>query len=406
MVKLISTVVFPLVLMTVAGCGAQEDEEHVKLYKCERSAMYLNQNEDLVRKAVDWKAKTLPQPQSRDELMQRVNQREKAMFEVMTDNANLKKNVLLEWYNSDYCKNVVGDYQDFSLGESNRREAEIIGKNKEIEDALARQVVFYSKSLVDKESNEVSCLKLKEQIDIVYNNASAIKYRSELAGGLRATIIESVFKLKKFQQDFVGVQVGNDYLEEFSKELYDICDNDALLSNRIGFAGRVRNSKSPRSILIMDKLQVLQNDVACGELSEVYCLANLLKQAARSALEVSENCDSMNNVGVQCIKGAEEIYEEEFKKIELGELLRQKQKYEQYIADPSGTRSFNSQNAQGNIYILAEKCKKEGLERGLKGLEYQKYANEVCEENAKQEFLMPQISTLKRINSRIEQLRS
>ena len=401
-IKKVFSVLF--VVMATASCGMQEDSEYVKLYKCEQSAMYLLRNEDLMRKATSWKSQMLPQPGSRDDLMRRVEENNKAMSEVMDGNGALKKQVLLDWYNSDYCKIVLKEYQDYEIGEANRREAEIIAKNKEVEEAIARQVANYSGSLVNADSKEVSCSKFKEQVDITFNNSSTSKFRNELQSGLRTTIKDSSFKLKKFQKEYMESQIADDQIEAIAKSIYRVCQDDSLLSDQIGLSDFVRNQESPRSIQLRRKLHEIQNDRACGELSEVYCLADLRRSAGRAALEVSQKCDLSDNIDEGCQTSADEIFTAQLVKIELEELSSEKSKYERYIENPSNSRLFNSANAQGNIYLLMEKCKRSALDNGLRDAEYQKYVKEVCEPKAKLDFVSPQVAVLNKIIQRMEQI--
>ena len=148
----------------------------------------------------------------------------------------------------------------------------------------------------------------------------------------------------------------------------------------------------------------LKSEASCGNLPELYCLADIQKQAVNIALNTSRSCDEIDNSDSACVEDFEEMYRVEFKKLELTHLSKEKAKLERYIENPVGSRLFNSVNAQGNIYLISEKCKRAAVNRGLRGAAYQKEVKEVCEPSATIEFLTPQIAILKKVVERIEQL--
>jgi len=393
-----------IVALGTVSCGLSQDDR-IELYKCEKSAMYLERNEDLMRKATSWKLGTLPQNiESREDFMKFISKTNTVMSEVMNEDGSFDKSNLLDWYNSDYCESVLKEYQDYEFGAEEEREAAIIEKNKDEEKALLRQVLHYSKSMVSNNTKEASCDKFKEQFDITYNNTSTSKYKNDLQIGLRSTIKESSFKLKKFQIDYVESQIADDHLEEFSREIYEACPNEQLLSDQIGLVRSVEYSESPRSKIIKEKLSQVENDNKCGDLPEVFCLAELRRTALENAVETSKKCDWEDNIGEQCSLNAEDMYTKELTKAEITKLNEEKLKYERYIENPYKSELFNSSNAATMIDDLAEKCKRAAVDSGLRGESYYKQVEEVCTPNAKIEFLSPQAEVLKRIVHRLEEI--
>jgi hypothetical protein len=393
-----------IIALFTVSCGMSLDDEQTKLYKCEKSAMYLSHNEVLMRKAVKWKSTQLSQQiENREDLMKNIGRANNAMSEVMNENG-LDKGALRDWYNSEYCTNLLKEYQNYEYGAEKEKEAEIIAKNKDTEEALIRQVLHYSKSMVNTESKEVSCEKFKEQFDIAYKNPSTLKYKDDLEKGLRETIRESLFKLKKFQIDYIMAQVTSDQLENISQEIYTECQNQQLLSDKIGLINSVKFHKSQRSNLINEKLKLLESDNECGDMPEVFCLTKLRRIAVNNAYSLSDKCDWEENVSEYCSMNAEDMYKTELIKAEIAKLNEEKINYEIYIENPSKSRLFNSANAQTHIWELTEKCMSDAtaIDSTLTNDKYYKYKESVCEPNAKKDFVKPQNDILQKIVARLE----
>ncbi|PJK02112.1 hypothetical protein CO615_02720 [Lysobacteraceae bacterium NML75-0749] len=394
-----------IVLFSLLGCGGGRvgwlDPEYIKVYKCETASYYLDLNSDLMRKAVAWKRESITPPASRQEFLARIAAQESAIDDAMESSGRIKRKVLQGWYESDYCQSLLLDYQEHDFSESENREKVVIARNKEIKDALMRQIDFYSKSLVDQDVKEVSCARFKEQVDIAYENRSAFEYRGGLSLGLAATISDSLFKLREYQVKYVSDRISGGELESVAKSIYAACDDGALLSDVIGLVYGAENVKSPRTQWLAEKIRLNESDGDCGALSDVYCLAKLKMEAARRAYDVSEKCDLIGDQESVCQDG-ERMYEEMLASVELEVLNREKVRYERYIKNPYG-REF-SDDAVNKIIYLVNKCADESVSMGLRGEDYYIRREDVCVPRARSEYLKPWVSTLEMINSRINEV--
>lgn len=386
-----------LVAVLVAGCGS--DPEHVQVYKCSQSAMYLDRNEDLMRKAAQWRMSSLPPPETKEDVMRQHAERSRAMGEVMADSGALDRSALRKWYETSYCESMLNDYLDYARQEDARREAEIIAKNKEIEKALLRQVAYYSKSQVDPNTKEVSCKKFNEQVAMTYRNTSAAPYRNDLSAGLHATLNESSYKLPRFQQKFIAEQSAGPQLANLAQDIASVCPADALLSDRIKSAQMISSLVSSRSSALRANMEAQSNDKSCGELSDAYCMAELRKRAAMQARSLSRSCDASDDAEAHCLEDANAMYVAELRKLELETLYSTKEIYARYIANPMTAGVLNSSNARAHIEKLAEGCLKEAP-RGSAFWE----ARTVCLKKAEREFVRPQELILEKMNQRIAEL--
>lgn len=232
-IKLITFSILPI----IASCGLRDEPAHVKLAKCEQSAMYLEKNKKLMRDAVAWRESTsnIPGPMSRVEAIQYANERGSViMMESMNGDGSLKKSVLVKWYESSYCKNLLNDYLNHEFGESSPKEKEFIEKNSDIEYPIMRQIIHYSKSLAGNGNNEVPCSKFNKQFEFVFDKRYAKDFGFELSEGIKSTIIDSSFKLKGFQRKFLLSEIDGDRMEEISNSLNSRCFvNDGFLSDKI-----------------------------------------------------------------------------------------------------------------------------------------------------------------------------
>lgn len=383
-----------------------QSEEAIALYKCEQASVQLSLNESLVRKAINWKNNSIKnQKMSNNDYMRQVSEENRAMREVMSGNGSYDKPKLLSWYNSDYCKNLLKEYQVFEYGVDVINNAQAIAKNKGIEDAVMRQILYYSKSMV--KNNKSQCYKYKEQFDIAFtDNILTAKYRKDFLNGLSQTINDSSFKLKKFQVDYIKSQSSSNDFYKLASNIYQNCPNEGYLSEYIANVDSIKDAESLKSKSIIEKLSQLNlnNDRDCGNLSEVYCIANLREPALRSSYDISRKCDQQDNKQNECYLTAEKLYSLELKRMEIIKLNEERQKYESYIQNPSKSRSFNAGNSSSDIYILSEKCKQEAINLGLRGADYEKYKKEICIANAQSEFVKPQTIILEKIKNRLAEI--
>lgn len=392
--------------LAILGCSLVEDPEYITLEKCKISSRELFENEELTIKAIRWKSMTIPKPENSKEALNQLNKSSALIHEYMNGDGSLKKSVLRDWHKSDYCKKLLVDYQEFETEESNIKQQEANAKAKDFSEAIARQAAIYSKSLASSELKEIPCTKFKDQFEFIYKNDATLNFRSDLTLGLRGTISDSLFKLKIHQQEYAKSQLDEKNLENFSREIYSTCRGENLLSDELKEVNSISTSTSSRSIAIINKIELLKENKSCGEISEIYCLFNIKEKAGRSALAVSKKCDESNDAEMHCKKNAEEIFADQITIAEKDILTQEKQKHEAYIENPFNTGTFNSANARGNIDNIREKCDQAAISRGLKGPDFQKHTKEICEPNARREFLQPQILTLHKINARLKQLES
>ena len=404
---------FPIIF-ALPGCSYFDDSVDVKLYQCRQSAYHLDINSTLMSRAVDWKSPQLvPPPESRKELMERLNKINLTMSSAMNGNGSMDRDKLRSWYASDFCQGILKEYQDHEYGSPSDKERAIIEENKGEDAALLRQVQYFSKSMVDKDSKEVSCKKFKEQYSMTYGDQSTSsgKYREQLEQGLRSTINDSTFKLKKFQIEFVAEKLSGKDIKTFSSDLIDVCKDEKLLSDRLERSQLVKMAASKKTRTLSEKSQAL--DAAnrtmnkdCGDLKDIFCAAEIRSTAASLAYAQSRECDDQQNSAPHCSDDAEEMYRKALLSTELGVLNSEREKREIYINEPSGSRFFNYANASRNIDFLAEACKQQAVKDGLKGAAFQARSATVCIPNAKQEFLKPQIEELGKIKTRLEALQS
>lgn len=229
--KFIVLIIFPF----ISSCGLMDEPTHVKLARCDQSSKYLERNSKLMRDAIEWRKSLTPlKPMSRQEAIQYSNESSSIMMEAMNEDTSLKKSVLIKWYESNYCRSLLADYLNSEFGQPTQQEIEVLERNKDVEYALMRQIIYYSKSMVGESNNEVPCSKFKNQFEITFNNRYAANYKSELLQGIKSTILDSSFKLKDFQKEFLIEQIEGDQLESISREINSKCfDDNKFLSEKI-----------------------------------------------------------------------------------------------------------------------------------------------------------------------------
>lgn len=431
--KLINNaIILTVIIIANTSCTGLTDDDKTKLYKCEKSAMYLEKNEKLMKKAASWKREQLSLlAQSREDIIENTQKLNNVMMEVMNGEGQLDKSILLDWYNSDYCVSLLKEYQDYEYGHENQKEQEIISANKDIEEALMRQVAHYSTSLVDKNTKEISCDKFKDQFDMTYNNPSSTPFRKELESGLALTIKDSLHNLKKFQIACIDKQITSENIEQFSRSIQQNCSNEKLLSTEIIKTSEVKYCQSKRSLEISEIIKDIDKNDECGDISEVFCLSKIRKIAAENAYSKSEKCDNEDSNDKQCLLDSQQMYSSELVLIELSKLEKAKILYEEHINDPIHN---NINDRDENVFThggyteekiknLVDQCmiearntnpdlnqmsggmsyappevQKERLEK------YERYKKEVCVPSAKSEFIKPAQKILDKILKRLNEI--
>lgn len=404
--------IFLPIAFALSGCSYFDDSIDVKLYQCKQSAYHLDINSTLMRSAVDWKSPQLvPPPESRQELLDRLNKINLTMSSAMNGNGSMDRDKLGDWYKSDFCQGILKEYQDHAYGSPNDKERAILEANKGEDAALLRQVQHFSKSMADRDSKEVSCNKFKEQYSMTYANqsTSSEKYREQLEQGLRSTINDSTFKLKKYQVESIAEEISGQKIRSVASNMNDICADDKLLSDRIAKSDAAQYAQSKKTRILSEKSQALdaaKRDVnkECGDLQEIFCVADIRRTAAELAYAQSRECDDKQDSASNCSDDAEEMYRKALLSTELGILNAEKKKREIYINDPAGSRIFNAANALRGIDMLAEECQQQAVKNGMKGAAFQAHSAAVCVPNATREFLKPQMEELGKIKARLEAL--
>lgn len=401
-----------MAMVSISGCGLVDESDKIKIRKCEYSAWALERNSDLMASAYGWKYGQLQAPVNRSDAIKQKEKEELALMEARTDSKSKNMSVLIGWYKSDYCVSLLDDYQDYKYGKLAPQEIEILERNKGVEKVLMRQVIYYSKSIANADSKDVSCGDFKDHFKFTYQNRLTGDFRESLSDGLRATIKDAGYRLKKYQRDALAVDVDGDNLQGISAEILNGCIGDNFLSKRLINAEFINQYRSPRLnyLLIKNKeaheesLKSIRDINTCGQLPDVYCLAEIHAQAITSAIEIATRCDEDDNVEKHCDSTAEEILAQERKRLEIDVLISKRDNLQKYIERSiDGSMQLNpSQMSIANELI--EICSKDALSTGITGEAYQNHIRRVCWPNVKLGFMKSEVDVLEKINERLKQL--
>lgn len=401
-----------MAMVSISGCDLPDESEKIKIRKCAYSAWALDRNSDLMANAHSWKHSQLQPPVNRVDAIKQNEKEEFALMEARTDSKSKNMSVLIGWYKSDYCVSLLDDYQDYKYGKLTQKEIEILERNKGVEKALMRQVIYYSKSIANADSKDVSCSDFNEQFKFTYRNRLTGDFRESLSKGLSATIKDAGYKLKKFQRDALAVDVDGDNLREISTEIFNSCIDDILLSKRLVNTESIKNYTSPRLNLLLTKdkeareesLKSIRDINTCGQLPKIYCLAEINMRAIGSAINIATRCDEDGNVEKHCDLTAEEILAQERKRLEIDVLISKRDHLQNYIERSiNGPMQLNPDQVS-MLNKLVDICSKDALSTGITGDEYENHVRLVCWPNVKRGFLKSEIDVLEKINERLKQL--
>ena len=362
--------------LLLVGCTSKEHDKILAVGKCMKAANYLDDSS--LAAATDYHAKSalkdIPaSPQLAMEIGQELRD-EAEPYGSSTHIADVLK-VALEWKNSSYCKQVESDFADLIEG----------------------QVKSNIQVISDTTGDPKSCQKYVAQFDL-YSSRHARKYNAQMGQALHSTLKASSGRLKNFQIDAVNKAVGSSEFKELAVQVYRLCQVGGAISEKIFLTDIVQKMQSPTTAELKAALSNTRTPNGdCGEFSEHYCTANLRAMAEQQALQRSISCD--HDIAVKdCTATAEFLTKEEFHKLEISELLRMREKYENYLADPE---KYNP-NTRSNIYSIAQKCKKSAIEKGLRGADYDAYDAATCMPEARKAFLKPQAEMLAKVMARLE----
>jgi hypothetical protein len=141
------------------------------------------------------------------------------------------------------------------------------------------------------------------------------------------------------------------------------------------------------------------SDTDCGELKDLYCKADLVRQAARLAYDDSVKCDQQQSSAERCKGNGRAFIERRYRDLEIQTLPRQKTSLQNVLLSASKTGL-----SDGNVMLLAEPCERQAVNDGLRDAAYFDYAKHTCMPRALEIYLRPKKEMLKRVNVRLNEL--
>lgn len=141
------------------------------------------------------------------------------------------------------------------------------------------------------------------------------------------------------------------------------------------------------------------SDTDCGALKDLYCKADLVRQAARQAYDDSVRCDQQQSTAPQCSGTGHDFIERRYRELEIQTLTRQKSSLQSFLLSASRSGINN-----GNVMLLAEPCQREAVNNGMRGAEYVDYSKHTCLPRALEAYLSPKKEALQRVNTRLQEL--
>jgi hypothetical protein len=141
------------------------------------------------------------------------------------------------------------------------------------------------------------------------------------------------------------------------------------------------------------------SDTDCGALKDLYCKADLVRQAARQAYDDSVRCDQQQSTAPQCSGTGRDFIERRYREVEIQVLTRQKNSLQSFLLSAS-----KSGIANGNVMLLAGPCEREAVNNGMRGAEYFDYSKHTCLPRALETYLRPKKDALQRVNTRLQEL--
>ena len=295
----------------------------------------------------------------------------------MSTNMTYALKVATKWRNSSFCESAVEQFQ-----------------------AHIKENVKQHSASIGLPSEPGSCAKYIAQHWWAYY-PQAQKYSKEMQEGLQASIKNAATALKDYQQEFVRAQLSRGRHDELADAILTSCKNTDSLATGIKSIEFLKNLDSPRSESLAAYLKNLPQERDCGEMKDVYCRSDLIKQAAEIAYGESKRCDRDEASGAACNRDVPTSVNEESLKLEKEALNIAKTKYEQYVAKVGQYDWFS----HGSMYVYGEKCKRKAVEvLGLRQEAFYEYTDRVCLPEAREEFMKKEKSLLDKINARLAEM--
>ncbi|MGF6872209.1 hypothetical protein OKW35_001667 [Paraburkholderia sp. MM5477-R1] len=160
-------------------------------------------------------------------------------------------------------------------------------------------------------------------------------------------------------------------------------------------------TRSSATATIRDFIIANTGDTDCGELSDMYCKADLLRRAARLAYDDSVRCDQQQSGAAECAGGGRAFIDRRARGLEIQVLTQERTSLRNYLLSPANTNLNNP-----TLQVLAEPCKQQAVKNGLRGAEFFDYARHTCLPLALESLLRPKKELLRRVEERLDQLNS
>lgn len=368
------TVVVSLLAIALAACSSKQHDEVVALSKCMKAANYLEDSN--LGAAAEYRASfALKNIQGGAKYAMDVAQelRDEAEPQGSSTNPAHVIDVAQKWKDSSYCKKVEADFA--------------VHVDEQVKANLA--------PVADSTGDKESCNKYVVQVEM-YTGRHAQKYHAQVEQSIRASLDGSLGRLKDFQRDVAKEKLAGAGFGAFAAEVYEQCKAGGALSEKILLSKSMQEAQSPTTKALVSYLEVQANKGDCGEFPQDYCKGEYLLTAAATALEKSRKCDQ-DPATSGCAASSDDMIKQEFEVLEHEKLVSMQEKYAKYVADPE---KFDG-NAQNNILVVAEKCKRGAIEKGLRDVAYGDYVRSTCLPQAKKEFVRPQAEILARVTARL-----
>ncbi|NKJ49349.1 hypothetical protein CIC12_21980 [Burkholderia sp. SG-MS1] len=134
-------------------------------------------------------------------------------------------------------------------------------------------------------------------------------------------------------------------------------------------------------------------------MKDLYCKADLVRQAARQAYDDSVRCDQQQSSAQQCSGTGRDFIERRYRELEIQTLVRQKSSLQSFLVSASKSGINN-----GNVMLLARPCEREAVNNGMRDAEYFDYSKHTCLPRALESYLRPKKEALQRVNTRLQEL--
>ncbi|GJH13612.1 hypothetical protein CBA19CS11_32260 [Caballeronia novacaledonica] len=166
-------------------------------------------------------------------------------------------------------------------------------------------------------------------------------------------------------------------------------------------AAVARPTQSSATASIRNFVIAHTGDTDCGDLSDVYCRADLLRRAARLAYDDSVRCEQQQSGATECAGDGHAFIDRRVHGLEIQLLMQERTNLQNYLLSPVNTNLNNP-----TLQVLAEPCKQQAINDGLHGAAFFAYARHTCLPLALEGLLRPKKELLRHVEERLEQLNS